>query len=225
MMFYTRFIDDVCGIMRKHEAEEYIRQFNAINCSIQFDMSSVTTKRIGVMLDMELEFEDDGTIGMSVYQKLLNKYQYIPPFSSHRRHIFVNFIRNELRRYRLLSSSKAKYEVMSDRFLQRLLARGYTIEMFAEASFDLPSRESILAQLREKIASRQEGAKPAPPLTIHVRMPTLERPLKLGGLIRQSLAELTTEMEYRRVYGRQEPMASILPEANISKTLVRSRLR
>ena len=44
-------------------------------------------------------FLDNGKFDISVFQKEVNKYMYIPATSGHQKHTINNFILGELRRY------------------------------------------------------------------------------------------------------------------------------
>ena len=44
-------------------------------------------------------FQDDGKLDVTVFQKDINKYMYIPATSGHQKHTINNFILGELTRY------------------------------------------------------------------------------------------------------------------------------
>jgi len=63
---------------------------------------------------------------VSTYQKPHNRYLYIPRMSFHRAHTFAGFVRGELIRYAVTNSAETGFHRMRRRFMQRLLARGYS---------------------------------------------------------------------------------------------------
>jgi hypothetical protein len=147
MPFYTRFIDDIFSLCTRRQADTFIDAFNRICPDIQLDESSITRERDGVFLDMNLFIKESGTIGYRIYQKDLNIYQYIPPFSAHSKHVFNAFILNEFKRYRLMCSEDSDYNAQVSRFYMRLLQRGYSDEEIHEARILVPPRSEILVEL------------------------------------------------------------------------------
>jgi len=155
MTFYTRFIDDIFALCTTSQAETFIDAFNLICPDIQLDADSITLSKSGVFLDMNLFIRDNKTIGYSIFQKVLNIYQYIPPFSAHSPHVFNAFILNELKRYRLMCSEDSDYKTQVSRFYERLLQRGYSAESIHNARVSVPTRSDLLAVLlarREKLS-------------------------------------------------------------------------
>jgi hypothetical protein len=81
-----------------------------------------------------------------LYQKEINKYLYLPPWSSHKKHVLINIIKNEIKRIILLNSSicTTTYDIM--KFKYRLFDRGYETQ-FINKLFNinmLPTRSEIL---------------------------------------------------------------------------------
>jgi hypothetical protein len=231
MLLYLRYIDDVFSIVRRAHAEEFIVSFQAICKDIQFDIdgsSPLSLLRDGVMLDSRITINANGLLDMSLFQKKLNKYQYIPAFSQHEEHIYVNFIHNERIRNQILNSDRAKFEEMDRLFRERLLARGYTEAMLNKAWRVLPSRDSLIAGLRRKALARQSKAKSnklPPKLILHARLPLLPKALKLSELV-QLPDSITLEREFRIAFGDERRVTlAKLPLKNLTKYLVRSRLQ
>jgi hypothetical protein len=228
MLLYSRFIDDVCALVRRREAQAFIDSFQAICPSIQFDNVPSIDEflREGVMLDCRIEITSEGLLNLKLFQKELNKYQYIAPFSGHSPHIFKNFIHNEVRRYRLLCTKDSDFNEMLDLFTKRLQARGYTPAMIDKGFGLIPTRESIIRDLRKKESKRatdESQTKEKKQLILHVRLPILSRKLKLANYF-QLPESITDEDEFKAVFKSNRVMLNKLPLDNLSKHLVRSRL-
>jgi hypothetical protein len=143
---YVRYIDDIFIIAPTVFLLQYIGGFNAIESCIQLDAGI-----IGLdvpFLDMCVFTDaDDRTLHTRLFQKPINQYLYIPPYSNHSPTVFKNLVQAELKRYRLICSRDSDFETAKSLFYQRLKARGYTTDFLA-AHFDpseTPPRASLLA--------------------------------------------------------------------------------
>jgi hypothetical protein len=145
-IFYKRYIDDLFRICPDAStANDFINSFNDICDSIQLE--SVTIKRSGIFLDVEVSLDSNNRIITSIFQKLTSKFQYIPPFSAHMTHVFQNWVYNELCRYRIICSIDEDYNKIKYQFLNRLLDRGYTTNFFALVSVNVPSRATLMKRI------------------------------------------------------------------------------
>ncbi len=144
-LLYLRYIDDLFIVFSSVEVgEHFITSFNSTNSSIQLD--AVNIGKDGIFLDMEFALSAQGYISVKSYQKPTNKYLYLPPTSAHRVHIYENFIRNELIRYRLLNSSIIDFLRMAETFKERLKRRGYSEEFLMPIFNNLPVDRNYLLQ-------------------------------------------------------------------------------
>ena len=188
--YYKRYIDDVFSIWDTIVlAQSYIDQFNAVCPSITFE--AVTIGRSGVMLDLHVSLEEQtltfqngrstsfDIISHKIYQKERNIYQYIPPMSEHKPAIFNNFVQQELRRYSISCTIPSDFNNIVDLFKQRLLARGYPLDLVTKSLAELPTRELLLRNLRKKAPShRDDRVQPIVSLCV----PRLSPPIKWGRL-------------------------------------------
>jgi hypothetical protein len=126
-IYYRRYIDDLF-ILWKGDLKLWERaaaNINRLHSSIKvnFDLpsqSSVNFLDITISKNIRLSrFET------TIFQKPLNKYNYISPSSCHEPHMFSGFIKGELTRYARLSSTAYSYNFTKKLFYQRLLDRGY----------------------------------------------------------------------------------------------------
>ncbi len=121
---YFRYLDDLCVIFRSyHLARSFNLAFNQTFGHFKLNWVNSTTPKYGVFLDLTIRLGNRVTT--SLYQKPTNKYLYIPTTTAHHQHIIINFIRNELNRYKLYCSDPADEQCCRHLFLDRLLRRGY----------------------------------------------------------------------------------------------------
>ncbi len=157
-IIYLRYLDDIFAIFKhKDDAQLYEQKFNAISNAIQLDATTIASS--GIFLDMQISISiessihphNSGKCKFRLYQKPMNKYLYLTPKSSHKRHIYSNFIINELKRYRLFNSSDEDYILIKEAFYQRLLLRGYQ-HSFLSPIFNqlLPLRQEMIEEIKLK---------------------------------------------------------------------------
>lgn len=152
-ILYQRYLDDLFVIFNSEtDARKFENSFNNINTDIQLD--STTFGSSGIFLDMVISIPHHHKLEVALYQKPMNKYLYLPPSSSHSRHMFVNFIRNELKRYLLFNSNSINYNINRIQFYQRLVDRGYNTSFLRRIfNIPLPSRSDLLNSIRSHMKS------------------------------------------------------------------------
>ena len=124
LFFYRRYIDDVVGIWVPTNPnltfDDFTRDLNYHKLRWETTQLSDTV----TFLDMVLTIKD-GEIVTQLYEKMLNLYLYISPFSSHPPGVLAGLIiGNILRIHHLCSDAKTKNSFYQKFFL-RLRARGY----------------------------------------------------------------------------------------------------
>jgi hypothetical protein len=127
VLYYRRYIDDLF-IIWKDDLTRWPSAATAITrllgITINFDPPS---KDHAIFLDLQItRCSYDNLFKTCVYQKPLNKYNYITPTSTHAPHMFSGFIKGELTRYARLSTDAFAYYHTKHLFFERLLQRGYT---------------------------------------------------------------------------------------------------
>ena len=148
-ILYKRYIDDLFVICTDTQQANLITAiFNKQHPSIQ--LTAITVDTWGIFLDMKLSIDPiSNRINVSLYQKETNKYLYIPPWSAHSKHIFINIIKNEIRRIVLLNSLPFNALLDIKKFRQRLLDRGFD-HQFLKPLFDsnsIPHRATLLSRI------------------------------------------------------------------------------
>ena len=149
--YFRRYIDD-CFILYKGDLKQFInfeftilqKTIAPIKLTYEFNMSSIN------FLDLTI-FKDNGSnsFATKIYQKALNKYNYIPMFSNHPKSNIRGFIIGELNRYTLSSSFKNDCSLVFDLFFDRLKMRGYPRKFLTQclAKFELRNKQEIKPQV------------------------------------------------------------------------------
>ena len=154
-VYYKRYIDDIFAIYSdKVQAKRFIRAFNNLVPTIKLE--AVTIDRSGVMLDLSLKLNHNDNnehdyVTHTLYQKPANIYQYIPYVSNHKSSVFTNFITQELCRFKLNCTYTHDYELCMNLFTERLVARGYDIDVITTCINDIPSRTELLTKLQHSL--------------------------------------------------------------------------
>ena len=123
-----RFIDDIFSVFQDPiSAALFFNTFNTLRPSIKltFDITSPSHSFLDLTIFKGPRFHTSNLLDTKLYQKQINKYQYISPNSFHPRHVFSNFIHAELRRYLLACTHPDDFIHLRSQFSSRLTARGY----------------------------------------------------------------------------------------------------
>ena len=124
LFFYRRYIDDIFGVWIPSNGDFTFEDFtkDLKYHKLCWETNQPTTSV--VFLDMQLTIKNN-SIHTQLYEKALNLYLYISPFSSHSPGVLSGLIiGNVLRIHHLCSNSSTRNEFYQKFFL-RLRARGY----------------------------------------------------------------------------------------------------
>ena len=160
-IYYKRFIDDLCVICTNTEqAEQLVIEFNKQVPTIQ--LTTVTIEQTGIFLDMQMSINTiTRQIEYKLYQKEINKYLFIPPWSNHHRHMFVNIIKNEIKRITLLNTCRNNALNDIQKYKSRLIQRGYDNRLLIPLfQIDqLPDRGMLVTLLLSKNKNKSNDRK------------------------------------------------------------------
>ena len=124
LLFYRRYIDDVFGIWVPTNSGFTFNDFTSDLKYHKLRWETNPPSTTVTFLDMVLTIRHN-KIETQLYEKMLNLYLYISPFSSHSPGVLSGLIiGNILRIHHLCSNSDTK-KVFYDKFFLRLRARGY----------------------------------------------------------------------------------------------------
>lgn len=220
-IFYRRFIDDLFIVARDAvQGEQIITIFNSRCPQIQLD--AVTTGKKGVFLDLELSIIDN-RISTALYQKPMNKYLYIPPFSDHSRSLLNNIIRQEIQRYRVHCEDDRYFMECCMRFKLRLIARGYEEKELNKLFVPLPQRRPLLDAIQDHLGlpARKKSNVHGPVITLCT--PTSQK----NGL--QKIFSIPSELRrhplYQRAYGDNDIIIGRKNNKSIGSYLTHKRIR
>lgn len=133
LLLYVRYMDDILLIFKGSrtalqscldDLSTGLRPFK-----IGWEISSVREPR--PFLDVEFFFDQGyGPVGLQtrVYRKRMNKHQYIPWSSAHPHTVKKAFIKAELTRFMIISSTKKLFEDRAQEFMKALQRRGYPLD-------------------------------------------------------------------------------------------------
>jgi len=142
---YRRFLDDVFAYLDEDIAEEFMSRMNSLHPKLRFEFVRHPTE--AAFLDLRIHkgprFTSSAVFDLSVHQKKMNLYLYIPFRSFHTEAMKRSFIQTELMRYIRNSSDQSEYMQLKHTFYQRLRDRGYP------SSFLVPIFNSIYYSDRE----------------------------------------------------------------------------
>ena len=129
VQFYGRFIDDLLVIFKGTESEllNWLDTWKLPGLDIKWEYS----KEQAVFLDIELQIKNDELV-TRVYNKVLNKYMYIPFSSAHPLSVKRAFVKAERTRYKTLCSLEQDYKACESKLLNNLLRRGYPRKVLGE---------------------------------------------------------------------------------------------
>ena len=150
-LLFKRFIDDGFGITKasKTEFEAWVNEFNKLRETITIDKFKYGNEVdfMDLFIFKGNNFLDNGKFDISVFQKDVNKYMYIPATNGHQKHTINNFILGELTRYVRFNTLEENFVKIKRKFFIRLRNRGYKkvflSRLFRKVKFE--SRNKLLA--------------------------------------------------------------------------------
>ena len=218
-IFYKRYIDDVFAVFSSDAAAtKFITLFNSILPSIH--LSSKTSGREANFLDLTIykgqRFEDSRIFDIKLFQKPINNYVYLPPFSFHSKNTFRGLVLGELRRYRINCSDDALFLISKDLLFKRLCMRGYAPTSLAP----LFSVEFDRAALIEGI-TLSSGLKANSLCNVVFTSSRTPRTLSLD--LRRCLEYpeyLQADMHFSHIFSGASPLISFRRTKNLSESII-----
>jgi hypothetical protein len=124
---YYRYLDDIFAVMAASAVPEFQHRMNNLHPRLRFEFA--VDLHNAAFLDLRVfkgpRFAEHSVFDLSVHQKKMNLYLYIPYRSFHTDAMKKSFILTELMRYIRNSSSAEGYYALRALFFQRLRDRGY----------------------------------------------------------------------------------------------------
>ena len=129
-LIYKRLIDDTMAIFHdKYTAAIYMEILKTCigeGLTLEYNIDTDSCTFLDVKLYKNDTFRNHNKIATTLYQKLMNKYLFLPPTSAHSISIFRAWITSYITRIRIICSDDIEFIIHKDNFYNRLRDRGYT---------------------------------------------------------------------------------------------------
>ena len=131
-VLYKRFMDDLVSIhVNRSSADNFINTLqNILPEQIKFTYKVPDKECVFLDLTLYKQQRKNGTyiLATNLFQKKMNKYLFIPPFSNHAPHIHKGWITSYIKRIRLNCTKDIDFLLHKNTFFLRLLVRGYDLD-------------------------------------------------------------------------------------------------
>jgi hypothetical protein len=158
---YKRFLDDVKSVFKNRTTSQAFRdEMNAIRprIKLKWTLSNHSVEFLDLVIHKDPQFAKTGKLTVSIHQKCMNTYLYIPAKSFHPRKTLQNFIINELQRYIRNCSRYDDFIKIKREFYNRLHLRGYSSKELADL-FDIKKTPSINYNNRPRLIAPSKKTK------------------------------------------------------------------
>jgi len=130
LILYVRYIDDILIVFNgtKSACQSSLDEISSMLQPFKIGWEINSSSQPKSFLDAEFFFDQGfGPVGLQsrVYRKRMNQHQYIPWSSAHPKSVKKAFIKAELTRYMIISSTKELFEERVREFMLALGRRGY----------------------------------------------------------------------------------------------------
>lgn len=152
LLLFLRFIDDMIGIWTGTDEEYKQFQKDTDNFGIltwEFEELSSSVD----FLDLTITIEN-GAITTKTYQKSINLYQYIPPYSAHPKNMIKGILYSLLRTYYIQNTKTSDYLDIVTLLYKRHVARGWDRATIKRLILD--------ADLRVREKEKEKELQPTP---------------------------------------------------------------
>jgi hypothetical protein len=234
-LYYKRFIDDIFSIWRnKQDAILFESQMNK-NMHPNISITSTISTKESIFLDVLIYkgtlFSKSKLLDIRLFQKPINKYQYIPHSSFHTKFVFKSFISAELHRYLIKCTNAFDFLNMRKLFFGRLFRRGYTSDYLNRIFEKFPLNPSEVSILREqqisKLMKKYSVLKQdddIPPLVYKSCYNIIHKYINLHKILRPSEeAPLHMDPDWHLITDRKNPIICYTNNISIGGLLNRSK--
>ena len=134
LKLYLRYIDDIFLVYQgsKSALDDKLEEISSRLKPFTIQWNICSSSEACSFLDIEFSFHwGFGPLGLQskVHRKKMNKHQYIPFSSAHPQAVKKAFVKAELTRFCMLSSTKEAFEDKASEFMQALSRRGYPVDV------------------------------------------------------------------------------------------------
>ena len=162
-------------------------------------------------LDLTLykDHHESTTILVKAYCKPMNKFLFLPPTSCHPPHVFQGWIIGYGKRIRLNCSRDSEFDKSLSDFNSRLLQRGYEQQCITDAFLKIPSRDTILTNLRSTPHPSNSSSKSIGVPFVLTYTPSIRQSLPLLKAALAFTEEAHLDPDFPLIFGkRSSPLLS-----------------
>lgn len=208
ILAYYRYLDDIFALIVAAAVPEFQHRMNNLHPRLRFEF--VVDAHSAAFLDLHIfkgpRFLEHGVLDLSVHQKKMNLYLYIPYRSFHTDAMKKSFILTELMRYIRNSSSIEGFLALRKLFFQRLRDRGYPSSFLEEVFTTVfySDRQYFLWPSKELLEHPNLDSKPPRSKTLIRRVERL-----------RAAAAISADGDY----AAQQPSVFIVPYSPLTRLL------
>lgn len=221
LYLYRRFVDDKIGIFSdKKTANIFMDNWNLMRpLSIKdtFEISDTSGKFMDLEFFKGPRFLATGYFDTKVYQKPMNSYLYIPPFSAHSKINYTAVILSTLKGYCMYCTSREDYESIKQLYYDRLLARGYIDSDLCNLFNILLDRQA----LRDDRNNKRKSKKMLPLMFTTFNTPRIHQ-MEITPLLRYT-DDVHLDTDSHIFIPQRQPFVSLKRTTNLKDLLVKSK--
>ena len=230
-IFYKRLMDDLASIhINKTSAQNFIDTLKQVlpdQIKFTYEVSEKSCVFLDLIIYKQKTKHGKYKLATNLFQKKVNKYLFIPPFSNHAPHIHEGWITGYIQRLRRNCTRKIDFLLHKHTFFLRLLLRGYDREFLIPIFQKRFNRREIL----NKMDKRQNNTKQDKPITPEMifKIPTCRRTCLLKHKIRKCIQYTDTIKTIRnksQIIGKSQitPILCFTGGNNLGKRLVKAAI-
>ena len=195
-ILYKRLMDDLASIhINRASAENFIKTLQDVlpeQIKFTYEISDKTCIFLDLTLYKQKSKKGKYQLATNLYQKKMNKYLFIPPFSNHAPHVHKGWITSYIKRIRLNCTKDIDFLLHKHTFFLRLLVRGYELKFLIPIFDQKINRPIILKKLIQKKHDINKLKQPEPELIF--KTPTCSRTCHLKNILKKCL-RFTTDIK------------------------------
>ena len=189
-IIYKRLMDDLASIhINKENAKTFIETLQNI-LPEQIKFTYEISEKECVFLDLKLykhkrKKNGEYMLATNLFQKKMNKYLFIPPFSNHAPHIHKGWITSYIKRIRLNCTKDIDFLLHKNTFFLRLLVRGYDLDFLTPIFAQKFHRPRLIKRLIKRQNNTEKPKDTIPEMIF--KLPTCSRTCQLKDNLKKCL--------------------------------------
>ena len=188
-VIYKRLMDDLASIhINKTSAYNFIETLQQVlsnQIKFTYEISDETCVFLDLIIYKRKRTNGKFTLATKLFQKKMNKYLFIPPFSNHDPHFNKGWISGYIQRIRLNCTQDIDFILHKHTFFTRLLVRGYDIDFLLPIFRRPVYRRRLIKKLLQRRNTGRDHRTKTP--AIIFKLPTCNRTCHLKNKIKGCL--------------------------------------